>query len=197
MKPSLALAQQPLESVFISKKRHQLGVNVSMVLLGALLIALAAQISIPLRPVSMTLLDMAAFFCAMAFGPRLAGLMIVSYYILGSLGAPIFENEQSGIKLLLGFNLGYYVGLVPSAMLTGYLVQHGWGRHIITSFLAAAIGMSIFMFFGAAAIAMHYGWWFAWTYGISPFIGINLLKIISLSVVIPQVWNAVGEKGEK
>lgn len=194
MKPSFVLAQQPLESVFVSKRRHQLGANVSMILLGVLLIALAAQIAIPLRPVSMTLLDMAAFFCAMAFGPRLAGLMLVSYYVLGILGAPVFEDGQSGIKLLLGFNLGYYVGLVPTAMLTGYLVEHGWGRHIITAFLAAAIGMSIFMFFGAAAIAMHYGWWFAWTYGVSPFIGINLLKIISLSAVVPQVWNTAAEK---
>lgn len=197
MKPSFALAQQPLESVFVSKNRHQLGVNVSMILLGVLLIALAAQIAIPLRPVSMTLLDMAAFFCAMAFGPRLVGLMLVSYYVIGCLGAPIFENDQSGIHVLLGFNLGYYIGIVPAAMLTGYLVEHGWGRHILTSFLAAAIGMSLVMFFGAVVIAMHYGWGFAWVYGISPFIGINLLKIISLSAVIPQVWSTVSEKKYK
>src|SRR3989441_13144868 len=61
-------------------------------ILGALLVAVAAQISVPLpgTPVPMTLQPMAVLLVGGLLGPQLGALSMILYLAMGAAGLPVF-----------------------------------------------------------------------------------------------------------
>lgn len=192
MKPSFILAK-PMQSIFVATNQNRLGANSLITVLGALLISIAAQISIPLFPIPLSLIDMAALFCGMAFGSRI-GLCIISLYLLlGLLGLPVFTDGAHGIKLLHTPACGYIIGLLPAVALSGFLIEHGWGHNVLTAGLAATLSMMVLLASSLYGLHKHHSWIMAWQYGVQPFIGISILKIIVLAGIIPHIWKAAQE----
>jgi biotin transport system substrate-specific component len=187
MKTSFILAK-PMQSIFVAKYQDRLSANSLIVVLGALLISIAAQISIPLFPIPLTLLDMAVLFCGMAFGARIGFCIVVLYLIMGLSGLPVFTDGMHGFKLLHMPVCGYLIGLLPAVVVSGFLIERGWGHNIITAGLAATIGMGILFACGLYGLHKHHPWLIAWEYGAQPFIGISILKIIVLAGIIPHIW---------
>src|SRR2546430_13876977 len=69
-------------------RRATWGTRVLAVVLGAVLVALAAQVSIPLpgTPVPMTLQPMAVLLVGGLLGPRLGALSMILYLAMGAAG---------------------------------------------------------------------------------------------------------------
>src|SRR5207253_11004308 len=100
------------------------------VVLGALIVAGAAQFSIPLpgTPVPMTLQPMAVLLVGGLLGARLGALSMILYLAMGAAGLPVFTPSPlllPGIGRLLGQTGGYLLAYPVAAWAVGTLLTPG------------------------------------------------------------------------
>ena len=162
--------------------------NLATILFGSLLLGFAAQITIPLTPVPITLQTFAALFIGMIFGPRMGWKIIAAYLIEGVCGLPVFANFSFGPHVLLGPTGGYLLGFIPAAIVTGYLLQNGWAKHRLTIFLAALLGMLALFIPGYLVLASFVGFHNAYLFGVAPFYLADGCKVILLTATVPYFW---------
>ena len=99
-----------------------------LVLGGSLLVAIAAQIHLPLLPVPATAQTFAVMLLAMALGSRRAVACILAYLMEGAIGLPVFAGGGAGVAVLAGPTGGYLFGFAAAAWVTGSLADRGWDR---------------------------------------------------------------------
>ncbi len=101
-------------------------VRVGAVVLGALLVAAAAQISIPLpgTPVPMTLQPMAVLLVGGLLGARLGALSMILYLAMGAAGLPVFTPTVPllGVARLFGPTGGYLLAYPVAAYVVGAII---------------------------------------------------------------------------
>lgn len=177
------------ESKLVCKQAHnKILTNIITVLCGSLLLAVAAQITLPLQPVPVTLQSFAALFIGMAFGPRMGSQIIFAYLCEGICGLPVFANFSWGVNVLFGPTGGYLMGFLPAAILAGYLLEMGWVKHRFTIFLAALLGTIALFIPGYFVLAKFIGFHNAFLFGIIPFYMVELCKIVVFTVITPCFW---------
>ena len=103
--------------------------RVVAVVLGALFVAAAAQVAVPLpgTPVPMTLQPLAVLLVGGLLGARLGAASMVLYLALGIAGLPVFTPTVPlfGIARLLGPTGGYLLAYPVAAWVVGWLVTPG------------------------------------------------------------------------
>ncbi len=117
------------------------------VVAGALLVAVAAQVAVPLpgTPVPITFQVPAVLLVGGLLGPRLGAASLVLYLATGIGGLPVFApTGPPGLARLLGPTGGYLLAMPLAAGLTGLLTAGGrsWG---------AALGVVV------GAVVIHVG----------------------------------------
>lgn len=99
------------------------------VVLGALLVAGAAQVSIPLpgTPVPMTLQPMAVLLVGGLLGARLGAVSMMLYLAMGAAGLPVFTPTVPliGVARLFGPTGGYLLAYPVAAWATGWFTDPG------------------------------------------------------------------------
>jgi biotin transport system substrate-specific component len=98
--------------------------NVFTVLLGTVLITLAAKINVPTWPVPVTLQSFAVAALAAAFGWRIGVATVVAYLLEGAAGLPVFATG-GGLAYLVGPTGGFLLGFIPMAYIIGRAADHG------------------------------------------------------------------------
>ncbi len=176
-----------LRSIFHTEENSFLR-QATLILFGVLVLAVSAQLSVPLKPIPLTFQSTAVILIGMAYGPRNSAAVIVAYLIAGLIGFPIFENFSAGPGKFFGPTLGYLLGFFPAAILSGYLAQKGWAKNVITSFLGACLGVSIIFLCGTSVLAQSIGWYNAVFLGVLPFIVSEPIKLIVVALLIPELW---------
>src|SRR2546427_2748930 len=120
-----------MERVALDVRRAAFGVRAFAVVLGAVLVALAAQVSIPLpgTPVPMTLQPMAVLLVGGLLGPQLGALSLILYLAMGAAGLPVFTPTVPlfGIARLLGPTGGDLLAYPVAAWAVGAVVAGGSG----------------------------------------------------------------------
>ncbi len=114
--------------------------NMILSALFAALTAVGAFLKIPLGITSLTL---QTFFTAMAgvlLGPKWGALSQAVYVAMGLVGLPIF-TLGGGPSYFLQPSMGFLLGLIPSAAVTGCLSRRGVSPVRIAA--AAAAGMAV------------------------------------------------------
>lgn len=175
--------------------------QVKEMLLCALMVAVMAvlaQLTIPVGAVPFTMSIMGVYLAAGILGKKLAPLAMIVYVLLGAFGAPIFTGAKGGLPVVAGptggFLWGYIVaayliaGLYPSkqegisyfkvggAFLAGMLVIYGLGL-IQLSFL---LGMDLKK---------------AFLVGAAPFLVPDLIKVAVAAVLVVPVRRALDKAG--
>src|SRR6185312_15281357 len=179
---------QPLYSILQFKTIHPLLRRLLLIVAGSALITLGAKISIPLQPVPITLQTLAVLFIGMAYGWRLGFATVLLYLGEGAIGLPVFAEGLGGLPILLGPTGGYLVGWLPAVIVSGFLVERGWGRSWIGALLAALLGTIVIYSVVLPVLAQFTGTNAAITLGLKPFLIGDSLKIILLAFVIPTFW---------
>lgn len=80
--------------------------------LGIALLAICSHITIPLKPIPVTLQTVAVMFIGLTYNKATAPLAILSYIALGIMGVPIFAKISSDSLILFGPAFGYLVGFL-------------------------------------------------------------------------------------
>ena len=83
------------------------------------LIAVCAQISLPLPPVPASLSIFAVLLCGAVLGPRWGALSVCGYVVMGTIGLPVFAGFRGGPNVLFGPTGGYLFGYILCAYAVG------------------------------------------------------------------------------
>ncbi len=169
---------------------------------GSLIVAAAAQITVPMWPVPMTLQTLAVLSVGAAYGARLGAATLGLYAVEGAAGLPFFAGAKSGVfddKLdyfLPASSMGYVVGFILAAYVVGRLVEGGWGASLFKTVLATAIGAVVLYLPGLIWLAI----WAAKTgvipegmsatqaalaWGLYPFIVGDAVKALLAGLAVP------------
>lgn len=144
--------------------------------LGVLLVALAAQVRVPLpfTPVPVTLQDLAVLTVGGVLGPVAGAAALVSYLVLGIAGLPVFSGGAAGLPWLFGPTGGYLLAFPVAAYAMGAVSERGG---IVRGLLGAALGMVIIHLGGVAQLGLLSGdFGAAVRLGSLPFLSVSLLK---------------------
>jgi biotin transport system substrate-specific component len=158
---------------------------------GAALVAIAAQISIPLWPVPITGQSLAVLLVGSAFGALRGSLSMVLYALLGFVGLPVFGNASSGASVIFGPTGGYIVGFIFAAAFTGWIAQRSWDRKIWRAILAFLGGTVVTYAIGLPwlAVTLNLNLQQALEGGLYPFIMGGIVKAIVGAAVIAASWS--------
>ena len=167
--------------------------NVLAVLIGTAIVALAAQIAIPFKPVPITMQTLAVVLVGWRLGAGRSFVSLAVYGALGSIGAPIFAAGSSGA----GASAGFIVGFVLAAAFVGWMASRkplaGWralavfGAGLAIPYVPGLIWLSMMTGMGAPLSAAVLG------AGIIPFIPGDLLKL-AIASSAAGAWAALGRR---
>jgi biotin transport system substrate-specific component len=125
----------------------RLASNIATVLLGTVLITLAAKINVPTWPVPVTLQSFAVAALAGAFGWRIGTATVVAYLVEGALGLPVFATG-GGMAYLVGPTGGFLLGFIPMAYIIGRAADLGASGRVGMLLLAMLIGDAVLFALG-------------------------------------------------
>lgn len=152
--------------------------------LGALIVALAAQVVVPVpfSPVPMTLQPLAVIAVGGLLGGAAGASALLLYIALGILGLPVFAAGGSGVTHLLGPTGGYLLAFPVAAgvagALTGRSPDAAAPSSVLRVLLACALAMVIIHAGGVAQLALLGGDpALAFRVGFVPFLTGDLLKV--------------------
>jgi biotin transport system substrate-specific component len=168
-----------------------------LVAIGVTLLALSAQVSIPLphTPVPLTGQTFGALLVGGAYGARRGFITFGAYLVVGGLGYGVFAQHASGWDVLKFSSAtgGYLVGMLLAAGLVGWLADRGWDRRAARSLPTMVLGNLVIYAVGATwlAHALGVGAQGAWDLGIKDFLVGDALKILLAAGLLPAAWKLV------
>lgn len=173
------------------------GRDLTLVIGGSLLIAVAAQIRIalPFTPVPVTGQTFAVLLIGALLGARRGAAAAMTYLSLGIMGLPVFSAAPPGPAALVSPTAGYLAGFVAAAWVTGTLSERGWDRRPWTAAAAMMIGSLVIFSCGLLWLGRFTGWDNVLQTGLFPFIPGDVLKIALATAVLPAGWRFLGKRG--
>ncbi len=162
-----------------------------LLLTGSLLVALFAQVRIPLpfTPVPITGQTFAVLLVGAALGARRGAAALTLYLLEGALGLPFFAGGRGGLHVLSGATAGYLFGFVLAAWLTGRLAERGLERNVRTSLLPFVAGSLVIYICGLAWLTVVRGSLRqAIILGLLPFLPGDAVKLLAAALALPAAW---------
>ncbi|HWV02700.1 MAG TPA: biotin transporter BioY [Devosia sp.] len=176
---------------------RRLAANLAVVLLGTLLITIAAKINVPTWPVPVTLQSFAVAALAGAFGWRIGTATVVAYLVEGALGLPVFATG-GGMAYLVGPTGGFLVGFVPMAYIIGRAADMGGSGRVVMLGFAMLVADAVLFALGFAWLvvalstlkgvsptAVLGG---AFDGAIKPFVIWDILKMVFAALSVTGIW---------
>ena len=173
--------------------------HVVLIVAGALVVALSAQIVIPMEPVPFTGQTFGVLTVGAALGFRRGALALLLYIALGAAGLSVFApGGELGVARIVGATGGYLIGFVAAAAIVGRLAELGWDRHIGGSLAAMAIGTAVIYAIGVPWLKVSLGipWEAAVAGGMTKFLLWDAAKLVVAAGIFPAAWWLIGRRPE-
>jgi len=90
-----------------------------------IVMGLIPPLPMPGVAVPLTLQTFGVMLVALLLGPRRAGLVLLLYVGMALIGLPVLPGGRAGMAVLAGPTGGFLLGMVPGAVLTGWLRKNG------------------------------------------------------------------------
>ena len=176
-----------------------------LVLAGSIAIAIAAQISIPLKPVPLTLQTLAVLMVGLTLGSRLGAAAVALYVAEGAMGLPVFANGGAGLAYMAGPTGGFLVGFIAMAYVAGLAADFGVHKALPMAgftLLAAAVlyipgllwPMTVAGVFGIDAAWVGTSLASLWAGWMQPFVIGDALKAVVAAMLISGAWDAMAKR---
>lgn len=169
--------------------------DAALVVAGAALTGLAAQIAftIPsISPVPFTMQTFAVLLVGASFGMLRGALSMAVYLAAGLAGVPWFAEQSAGYEAAQA-TMGYLLGFVVAAAVVGYLSQRGNDRHFLSSTAEMFLGTVIIYAFGVPVLmnVMNLDLATGLEWGLYPFVITDTLKVLAAAGLLPLAWRIV------
>ncbi|MFK8909711.1 biotin transporter BioY [Streptomyces sp. YS-3] len=166
-----------------------------LVLGGAALTGLAAQIAVPVpgSPVPVTGQTFAALLVGTSLGARRGFLSLGLYALIGMAGMPWFAGGTSGAG---GASFGYVLGMLLASTVVGALARRGGDRSVLRTAGTMVLGSAIIYAVGVPYLAASadVSLTRAVALGLTPFLLGDALKAALAMGALPTAWKFVGRK---
>lgn len=161
--------------------------DVALVIGGAGLTGLAAQLTFPTWPVPVTGQTFAVLLVGAALGMNRAAAGMALYLVAGIAGVPWFAGGSSGF---VGATFGYLLGFVVAAAVVGKLAERGADRKVLSTVGVMALGNVIIYAFGVPVLIAVTGFDLgtALLEGAGKFLVGDAIKIAVAAGVLPLAW---------
>jgi biotin transport system substrate-specific component len=145
--------------------------NVLLVVGASLIIAIAAQIAIPVpfSPVPLTMQPLAVLMIGVFLGARRGAAAAILYILEGAAGLPVFSQGHGGAIWLAGPTAGYLISYPLAAFVAGWLTRR--------PALAMFAGLAVIYAGGFLWLAAIAGPQKALAMGIVPFVIADVVKV--------------------
>lgn len=177
-----------------ARARSTVATDVALVVLGSLVVAGLAQVSIHLgfTPVPITGQTLGVLVVGGALGAWRGGAALALYLLEGALGAPFFASGTHGVSLLRVSSAtgGYLWGFVLAAVVVGWLAQRRWDRGFVGALGTFFLGEAIIFTFGVIWLAHAIGvpGQKALELGLYPFVVGDAIKVAIAAAALPAAW---------
>lgn len=166
--------------------------DVALVVGGALLTGLLAQVAIPVAgsPVPVTGQTFGALTVGAALGWRRGGASMLLYLLAGMAGVPWYAGHSSGVSIP---SLGYIIGFVLAGALVGALASRGGDRTPLRTIGTMVLGNAVVYAVGVPYLmaSLHVGLATGWDIGMKNYLLGDGLKILLAAGCLPAVWRGV------
>jgi biotin transport system substrate-specific component len=163
--------------------------DIALVLGGAALTGLAAQLSVPVpgSPVPVTGQTFAALLVGTSLGAGRGFLALALYALAGVAGVPWFAEGTSGSAAP---SFGYVLGLLLAATVVGALARRGADRSVLRTAGTMLLGEAIIYAIGVPYLALATGMSAsaAIAAGLTPFLIGDAVKVALAMGVLPTAW---------
>jgi len=200
--------------------------HIVLIVLGALLISVCAQITIvqtgqtiPLiadfqirlatSPVPITGQTFAVLLVGGSLGMK-RGVSSVGLYLLMGLLLPVYAGGDSGLDewisrdasgtFVFGATAGYLLGFLAASAITGRLAELGWDRKLLGAIAAMLLGNIAIYLVGVPWLAFALGVDLptAIAFGLTPFLVVDAIKLLAAAGVFRASWWVIGRRtGER
>ncbi|MGP3978443.1 biotin transporter BioY [Streptomyces sp. 8N114] len=170
--------------------------DVALVVGGAALTGIAAQLSVPIpgSPVPVTGQTFAALLVGAGLGAGRGFLALALYAVAGMAGVPWFAEASAGVGMP---SLGYVFGMLLAAAAVGALARRGGDRGVLRTAGTMAVGMAVTYAIGVPYLAVSTGMSLgeAVAAGLVPFLVGDAVKAALAMGALPAAWKLAGRKG--
>ena len=185
-----------------------------LVLAGSAFIAVAAQVSVPMIPVPMTLQTLAVLMVGLTMGSRLGAVTVLAYLAEGAMGLPVFAEGKSTLALI-GPSAGFLLGFVGMAFIAGLAADYGIKKFLPMAGLALVASAALYIpgvawplliakIGGVTQMLAGFGVdpakWGAdtsamiWQYYMAPFLIGDAVKAVLAALTVAGGWSVVGRR---
>ena len=202
--PPLRASAVTLVDTFVPRvdgRIARLARDVVLIIAGAALTALAAQVSFTIgdNPVPYTLQTAAVLVTGTALGAGRGFASMALYVAAGALGMGVFADGRSGLEADGGGGMaptvGYLFAFMVAAALCGRLAERQWERTRTGAFLLMLLGSFVIYLIGVPILAVVSGMAFseAIYWGAIVFIPWDLAKVVVATFAFPLAWRLAGD----
>lgn len=168
--------------------RGRAAADMLLVIGASALIAIAAQVAIPLpfTPVPLTLQPLAVIFIGAALGSTRGAAAAALYLLEGFSGLPVFAQGHGGPAWLLGATAGYLYSYPFAAWLAGFVSERGWGSTIVRAVTGMLLALGVIYLGGWSWLAALTDARTAFTAGVAPFVVADIIKVAIGAALLPK-----------
>ncbi|WP_333770423.1 biotin transporter BioY [Streptomyces sp. IBSBF 2435] len=163
--------------------------DAALVVGGAALTGLAAQLSVPVpgSPVPVTGQTFAALLVGTALGAKRGVASLGLYAAAGAAGLPWFADGTSGWSMP---SFGYILGMLVASGVVGFLARRGGDRTVLRTAGVMVLGSAVIYAVGVPYLAAsaHLSAHQALTTGLRPYLLGDALKAALAMAALPAAW---------
>lgn len=173
--------------------RGRAAANVLLVLAASALIAIAAQVAIPLpfTPVPLTLQPLAVILVGVTLGSTRGAAAAALYLLEGFSGLPVFAQGHGGAFWLVGATAGYLYSYPFAAWVSGFVSERGWGNSVVRAISGMLLALGVIYLGGWAWLAILTGPKAAFVAGVAPFVAADIIKVAIAAALLPRLQKLV------
>ncbi|HYH09120.1 MAG TPA: biotin transporter BioY [Thermoanaerobaculia bacterium] len=168
--------------------RGRAAADMLLVLGASALIAIAAQIAIPLpfTPVPLTLQPLAVIFLGAALGSTRGAAAAALYLLEGFSGLPVFAQGHGGPAWFAGATAGYLLSYPFAAWVAGFVSERGWGSSVIRAVTGMLLALTVIYAGGWSWLAVLTDARTAYIGGVAPFVIADIVKVALGAALLPS-----------
>jgi biotin transport system substrate-specific component len=146
-----------IDALWPSAESQNLIRNISIIVIGTILLTISAKIKIPIPPVPITLQTLVVLVFASAVGWRFAVSSFLFYLFLAFIGLPVFATPPyGGPAYFIGPAVGYLIGMLLASYIVGYLAEKNYDKNYFKSLGVIFIGTIVIFIPGLFWLGMWY-----------------------------------------
>ena len=151
------------------------------IFLGVSLLAICSQMTIPFKPIPVTLQTVAVLFIGLTYDKITAPLTVLCFITMGVMGVPVMINYSGGIAKLTSPTAGYLTGFLIAVYVMASLKDKIFtSNKSLNQIFLCLIGNSIIIGFGWLWLSKFLGLKEAFYSGVLFFIVPGIIKSILL-----------------